>query len=213
MIKNNYPGKFIVFEGLDGSGQTTQVEKLVKFLNETQQKDKFGYVGADSTKEPTPSLIGGLIRSQLNHDWKSSQECLQLLFCADRAYHLEKQIIPLLQKGVIVVCDRYFFSTIAYGSLDIKDRDWLLSLNKNFLLPDITILLKVSAKVCVERIYKNRYGVALFEKEELLTRVWDSFDKLSTEFENVNVVNGERSVDAIHQDVINIVTDKLSKMQ
>ncbi len=211
MINNVYPGKFIVVEGLDGSGQGTQIGKLVDFLNDTRQKDKFGYTGVQLTKEPTPNLIGGLIRSQLNHDWKSSQECLQLLFCADRAHHLEKEVIPLLEKGVVVVCDRYFFSTIAYGSLDIKDRNWLLELNKNFLLPDITILLKVSPKVCVERIYKNRYSVELFEKEEFLTRVWENFDKLSKEFENVSVVNGEGPIDQIHQEIAEIVINKLYK--
>lgn len=195
MKKNNYHGKFIVFEGLDGSGQSTQAVKLVDFLKK-----------AHLTKEPTPNLIGGLIRSQLNRDWKSSQECLQLLFCADRAYHLEKEIIPLLKRGINVICDRYFFSTVAYGALEIKDRDWLLDLNKNFLLPDAIILLKVSAKVCLERIYKNRYNIALFEKEELLTKVWKNFEKLSKEFENVFVVDGEKSIEKVSEDIKKIVT-------
>jgi len=202
MIRNTYPGKFIVIEGLDGSGQSTQAGKLVDFLNDNHRK-------AHLTKEPTASLIGGLIRSQLNHDWKSSQECFQLLFCADRAYHLEKEIIPLLEKGVNVVCDRYFFSTIAYGSLDIKDKNWLLELNKNFLLPDLTILLKVPAKICIERISKNRYDIALFEKEELLTRVGKNFDKLAEEFENVVVVNGENPVEEVFEEIKEIVKDKI----
>lgn len=209
MIKNNYPGKFIVFEGLDGSGQSTQAGKLVDFLNLPEQKLKFGHTGAHLTKEPTSSLIGGLIRSQLTHDWKSSQECLQLLFCADRAHHLEKEIILLLEKGVIVVCDRYFFSTIAFGSLDIKDRDWLLNLNKNFLLPNFTFLLKVSSKICIERISKTRYGMTLFEQEEKLGKVWENFERLSKEFENIYVINGERPVDKISQEIIEILTSKL----
>lgn len=211
MIKNNYPGKFIVFDGLDGSGQSTQAGKLFDFLNSPEQKTKFGHTGVHITKEPTPSLIGGLIRSQLTHEWKSSNECLQLLFSADRAHHLEKEIIPLLERGIIVVCDRYFFSTIAYGSLDIKDRDWLLNLNKNFLYPDMIFLLKVSPKVCIERIEKNRFGVTLFEKEEMLTKVWQNFEQLSKEFENVHVVNGEGPVDKIHQEVVQLVSDKLLK--
>ncbi len=212
MIKNNYPGKFIVFEGLDGSGHSTQAGKLIDFLNDTRQKTKFGHTGAQITKEPTPNLIGGLISSQLHHDWKSSQECLQLLFCADRAHHLEKEIIPLLERGVIVVCDRYFFSTIAYGSLDIEERSWLLDLNKNFLLPDATILIKVSPKMCMERIYKNRYGVELFEKEESLAKVWENYEKLSKEFENVSIVNGEKPMEQIHQEVTEIISDKLIKL-
>jgi len=211
MIKNNYPGKFIVFDGLDGSGQSTQAGKLVDFLSLPEQKAKFGHTGVHITKEPTPSLIGGLIRSQLTHEWKSSNECLQLLFSADRAHHLEKEIIPLLERGIIIVCDRYFFSTIAYGSLDIKDRDWLLNLNKNFLYPDMIFLLKVSPKVCIERIEKNRFGISLFEKEEMLTRVWQNFEQLSKEFENVHIINGERPIDKIHQEIVQIVSDKLSK--
>lgn len=209
MRKNPYPGKLIVLEGLDGSGQSTQAGKLFDFLNLPDQKLKFGHTGVHLTKEPTSNLIGGLIRSQLSHEWKSSQECLQLLFSADRAHHLEKEIIPLLKRGVTIISDRYFFSTIAYGSLDIKDRNWLLNLNKNFILPDITILLRVSPKICVERIKKSRFEITLFEKEEVLRRVWDNFEKLSKEFDNVYVINGEGLVEKISQEIIKIVNRKL----
>ena len=115
MQKNPYPGKFIVFDGLDGSVQSTQAGKLVDFLNLPDVKLKFGHTGVHLTKEPTSNLIGGLIRSQLGHEWKSSRDCLQLLFSADRAHHLEKEIIPLLERGVIIVCDRYFFATSGIG--------------------------------------------------------------------------------------------------
>ena len=208
MLKNPYPGKFIVFDGLDGSGQSTQASKLFDFLNSSETKHKFGHTGVHLTKEPTSSLIGGLIRGQLTYDWKSSQECLQLLFSADRAHHLEKEIIPLLERGVIVISDRYFFSTIAYGSLDIEDRDWLLNLNKNFLLPDITFLLEVSPKVCIERIQRTRYGITLFEQEEKLRKIWENFERLSEEFENVYVINGEGPVDKISQEIIKVINDK-----
>ncbi|MFA5878161.1 MAG: dTMP kinase [Candidatus Staskawiczbacteria bacterium] len=211
MIKNNYPGKFIVFEGLDGSGQSTQAGKLFDFLNLPEQKLKFGHTGVHLTKEPTSSLIGGLIRSQLTHEWKSSQNCLQLLFSADRANHLEKEIIPLLERGITVVCDRYFFSTIAYGSLDIKDREWLVNLNKNFLFPDITFLLKVSPRICMERIQKTRYEINLFEREEMLTRVWENFDRLAKEFEKVHVIQGEGPLEKIHQEIVQILTNKLTQ--
>ena len=197
-----------MFDGLDGSGQSTQAGKLVDFLNLPEIKHKFGHTGVQITKEPTSNLIGGLIRSQLTHEWKSSQECLQLLFSADRAHHLEKEITPLLERGVIVVCDRYFFSTIAYGSLDL-DKNWLFNLNKNFLLPDITFFLKVSPKICIERIQKSRYGVTLFEQEETLGRVWNNFERLSKEFENVYIVNGEGPVDRISGEIIKIINDKL----
>ena len=211
MQKNLYPGKFIVFDGLDGSGISTQAGKLVDFLNLPEQKLKLGHTGVYDTKEPTSSLIGGLIRSQLSHEWRSSQECLQLLFSADRARHLEKEIIPLLEKGVIVICDRYFFSTVAYGSLDINDKEWLLNLNKNFLLPDITFLLKVSPKICIERIQRSRYGITLFEQEEKLKKVWENFEILAKEFENVHIINGEGPVDKIHKEIIEVIINKLGR--
>jgi dTMP kinase len=212
MIKNPYSGKFIVFDGLDGSGISTQAQKLVDFLNLPEQKQKFGHTGVHLTKEPTSSLIGGLIRSQLSHEWKSSPECLQLLFSADRAHHLEKEIIPLLERGVIVVCDRYFFSTIAYGSLQIKDEKWLYNLNKKFLFPDLTFFLKVSPKICIERIKKTRYGITLYEKEEVMEKVWKNFEKLAKEFKkkNVYIINGERPVNKVFEDIIKIVKKKLS---
>src|SRR3989338_8854070 len=112
MEQNKYLGKFIVLEGLDGSGQSTQAANLVDFLNAAAEKLRPGCAGAHLTKEPTNNLIGGLIRAQLTSEWKTKAECLQLLFAADRAHHLEKTVAPLLEKGIWVVSDRYFFSTI-----------------------------------------------------------------------------------------------------
>ena len=136
MKKSIYPGKFIVFEGLDGSGQSTQAQLLKDFLMKRGHK-------VHLTKEPTSNLIGGLIRGQLTNEWKTSPECLQLLFAADRAHHLEKEIIPLLKKEVIVISDRYFFSTVAFGATEIKDKDWLLKINQKFLLPDIIFFFQL----------------------------------------------------------------------
>jgi len=209
MLKNPHPGKFIVFDGLDGSGMSTQAVKLAEFLNEKKQKLRFGHTGVYLTKEPTSSLIGGLIKSQLTHDWKSSPECLQLLFSADRAFHLEKEIIPLLEKGVIVISDRYFFSTLSFGNSAIKDLNWLLNLQKKFLLPDITFFLKVSPKICIERIKKERFEITLFEKEEVLKNVWKNYERLAKKFKNVYVINSERPIDKIAKDIQKIVTKKL----
>lgn len=205
MKKNLYPGKFIVFDGLDGSGQSTQAENLVNFYNRPEKILKLGHAGAHLTKEPTNGLIGGLIRGQLTNEWKSSPECLQLLFCADRAYHLEKEIIPLLEKGIVVVSDRYVFSTLAFGNLGIEDREWLFDLNKNFLLPDFTFLLRVPARVCIQRIQKTRFEIDLFEKEEVLAKVWENYEKLAEEFENVHILDGERPVETITQEIIGII--------
>jgi dTMP kinase len=198
MLKNPYPGKFIVFEGLDGSGKSTQVGLVFDFLKGKDQK-------VHSTSEPTQYLIGGLIKSWVSNDWKSTPECLQLLFAADRAYHLDKEITPLLKKGVTVICDRYFLSSLAYGDLEIKDLNWLISLNQNFILPDITILLKVSPKICLQRMLKERFFLNLFEKEKKLKKVWQNYEKLTKKYKNIYIVDGEKSIEEISEGVKKIL--------
>jgi dTMP kinase len=194
MKKNTYPGKFIVFDSLDGAGNSTQVKLLADYLNRMGKKTHL-------TKEPTSNLIGGLIKSQLRHDWKSSPECLQLLFSADRAYHLEKEIIPLLKKGINVISDRYFFSTIAYGGVEISGLGWLIEINKPFLIPNLTFFLKVSPRVCIKRIKQTRFEVTLYEKKKVLEKVWQNYEKLKKKFKNIYIINGERPVDKIHQEI------------
>jgi dTMP kinase len=202
MIKNSYKGKFIVFDSLDGAGNSTQVKLLADYLNKIGMKTHI-------TKEPTSYLIGGLIKSQLTHDWKSSPECLQLLFCADRAYHLEKEVIPSLKKGVNVISDRYFFSTMAYGNLEIKDLDWLIEINKKFILPDLTFFLKVSPKTCIQRIKKERFEITLFEKEKILEKVWKNYEILTKKFKQVYIINGERKIEEVAKEIREIVLNKL----
>lgn len=202
MIKNPYKGKFIVFDSPDGAGNSTQARLLADYLNKINKKTYL-------TKEPTSGLIGGLIKAQLTHDWKSSQLCLQLLFSADRAYHLEKEIIPLLKKGINVISDRYFFSTMAYGNIEIKDLDWLIKLSEKFLLPDLTFSLKVSPKTCIERIKKNRYIITLFEKEEILKKVSQNYEKLAKKIKNIFIINGERPIEEISKEIIKITKREL----
>lgn len=204
MIKNPYRGKLIVFDSLDGAGNSTQVKLLADYLNKIGKKTHI-------TKEPTASLIGGLIKSQLTNDWKSSQVCLQLLFSADRAYHLEKEVIPLLKREINVISDRYFFSTIAYGNLEIKDFDWLIKINEKFFLPDLTFFLKVSPKVCLERIKENRFEITIFEKKETLAKVWKNYQRLAKEFENVFIVDGEREVENVFKEIKNITLQFFKK--
>ena len=202
MLQNPYKGKFIVFEGLDGSGTTTQANLLFRYL---KKQGKKVYL----TGEPTRSLIGGLIEGQISGDWQSSPECLQLLFTADRAHHLEKGMIPLLKKGITVICTRYILSTLAYGSIDIKDSQWLMNLNKKFIWSDITFLLKVSPKTCIQRIKKERFHKELFEKEEKLKKVFKNYLKFAKRFKNVYIINGEKPIKEVSQDIKKIINNKL----
>jgi dTMP kinase len=195
-------GKFIVMEGIDGAGKSTQAYLIFDYLKKKRKK-------VHLTSEPTEYIIGGLIKSCLSHDWKTSPECLQLLFSADRAYHLEKEILPLLKKGVIVISDRYFFSTIAYGALEIRDFDWLLNLNRNFLLPDLIFFLKISPKEALKRIKKERFSLSLFEEEKELEKIWKNYEKLTKIFKNIFVIDGEKSIEKVFNNIKKILNKKL----
>lgn len=198
MIKNNYRGKFIVFEGLDGSGQSTQAEILKKYLEMEKNKDVI------LTKEPTSQNIGKLIRDGLQRKIDFSARTFQFLFCADRSHHLENEIISSLRKGKWVICDRYVFSTLTYGSLKL-DFDWLLTLSKGFLMPDITVLLKVKPDICIKRIDKNRGKREFFEQERILKKVWNNYMKLTSRFKNIFVVNGEQSIEKVSEDIKKVI--------
>jgi len=196
MFKNKYQGRFITIEGLDGSGCSTQTDRLAEWL----KKQKLSYL---STKEPTNNVIGGLIRGYLRGEWKTiSHLSLQLLFTADRANHLDREIIPNLEKGVNVVSDRYFLSSIAYGSQNIGDEDWLYQINNQFIIPDLTILLKVSAKTCIKRIKENRLSLEMFDTEEKLQKVWQTYEKISKKYPNIKVIDGEKSEDEIFEEIL-----------
>jgi len=198
MLKNSYKGKFIVFEGLDGSGTTTQANLLFKYLNGQGKKVYL-------TGEPTRSLIGGLIEGQIAGDWQSSPECLQLLFTADRTHHLEKGIVPLLKKGITVICTRYILSTLAYGSINIKDEKWLMEINKKFIWPDITFLLRVFPKTCIQRIKKERFHKELFEKEEKLKKVFKNYLKFAKKLKGIYIIDGEKPIKEVFQEIKKII--------
>lgn len=203
MKKNTYPGKFIVIEGLDGSGQTTQAG-LVKSLFIEQG---FRVV---STKEPTlDSEAGREIREALDKKIKVEAGVLQELFTEDRREHLQNKIIPALEDGKIVISDRYFFSTFAYGVADGLDLERLIGMNNDFLLPDLTFILKVSPEVCVERIRKRGEEVKLFEKKEKLEKVWETYKILPSRFENVYVINGENTKEEVFSEIKTIITQIL----
>ncbi len=203
MKKNTYLGKFIAFEGLDGSGQSTQAELLRKFLTEK------GY-RVVLTKEPTlDSEAGRKIRDVLDNKVKLDPGKLQELFAQDRREHLEKIIIPALEEGRFIISDRYFFSTFAFGASDGLDLEWLIKLNDDFLLPDLTFILKVRPEVCVSRMEKRGNPRTLFEKEEKLAKVWETYKIMPARFENVEIIDGEKSIEEIFEETKKIVSFKL----
>lgn len=204
MKKNDYPGKFIVFEGLDGSGQSTQAALLQELLLSRGKEVVL-------TKEPTVngSSVAHKIRDILDKKTKASPEELQRLFAQDRKEHLANLVAPALKEGKFVISDRYFFSSFAYGVADGLDLAWLISLNEEALIPDLTFLLKVSPAVCVARIQKRGKPVTLFEVEEKLKRVWENYALLPDRLPNVYMIGGEKTVEEVFAEIEKTARSKL----
>lgn len=204
MQKNIYSGKFIVIEGLDGSGQSTQVQLLSDFLI------KNGH-SVISTKEPTKeSEAGKKIRQVLDKSYEVEPRKLQELFTQDRREHLDNLIVPALQDGKMVISDRYFFSTFAFGASSGAGLEELIKMNEEFLMPDFTVILKVRPEICMERIGKRGEPQTLFEEKEKLTKVWETYQIMPERFENVYIIDGEKPIEAVHQNIKVLLQDKLN---
>jgi dTMP kinase len=195
-------GRFIVLEGLDGAGISTQAARLEGHLR------KLGYK-TFLTKEPTTGLIGGLIKSALEGEWHAPGTSLQLLFSADRAKHIADEIEPALKQGKMVVCDRYVFSTLAYGFASGVDFEWLYAINKTFKTPDLTVFIDVSPDVSVNRIVNGRERSELFEKREMLSKVRKAYLNLARRFK-FRIIGGEDGVEETGEAVAKTVDDFLA---
>ncbi len=187
-------GKFLVFEGIDGSGKTTQVQKVYQRL-----KDQGRNVTA--TFEPTDGPIGSLIRKMLSGEMPTDQRTIASLFAADRTDHLvnpETGIRTLMDEGKTIVCDRYYFSSYAYHAQYI-DMDWVIqanSLNADILRPDATLFIDVDPDVCIERIRASRETLEIYEKIDIMKKVRDNyfkaFDRLKHQ-ETVIIIDGNKT--------------------
>src|SRR3989338_6968355 len=152
-------GKFIVLEGIDGSGKTTQARLIADFL---RSQDKTVLL----TREPSMETeASARIKEVVEDKTKTlSPQELQALFIQDRKEHVQNIIEPALAKGDWVVCDRYIFSTIAYGEAEGVLPAWLREQNKQFIYPNIIFLLEADPAVCLQRILQQGKSPTIFEK-------------------------------------------------
>lgn len=180
---------FIVLEGPDGSGTTLHSKLLAeKFVAEGHQ--------VVLTAEPTDGSIGSWIRQELSKG-SLPASALQLLFCADRAEHVEKVIKPALAEGKVVISDRYTLSTIAYGETFGVDPQWLKKVNEGFPKPDLTLLALPPISVCIERL-NRRETRDIFEQEDLQLKIHTAYKALAQEDASIKIVDtsGEKNVSA-----------------
>ena len=201
-------GKFIAFEGIDGSGKSTQIE----YLTEKLKKENIYYY---TTMEPTDSPIGSLIHQIMTGRVKTDNKVIAALFVADRLDHLLNDLNGLkakIDEGITVIRDRYYFSSYAYHSVDMP-MEWVIQANdqcKQILKPTATVFIDVDPDTAIERIAKNRFHQELFEKKSRLVKVrekyFESFEKEKSE-ENIIIVDGNRSQEEIAKEIWNKISE------
>lgn len=192
-------GTLIVFEGIDGSGKTTQAHILLETLKRT---------GGDAVyfREPSQGKWGRLIKQKaLVADSLSPQEELSL-FEKDRRHNVEENLKPALQQKRFVILDRYYFSTIAYQGARGIDPEEIRRDNEKFAaLPDMVFILDVQASEGLKRIKDRKKKDRLFEEEEYLVEVRKIFNSIKGK--NIFHIDGMRPVQEISKDIERIVLD------
>lgn len=203
-------GLFITFEGGDGSGKTTQINLLAKWLESEGRTVVL-------TREPGGTDLGIELRNIVMHrKGFIAPRAEALLYAADRSHHIHTLVRPALERGDIVVQDRYLDSSVAYqGAGRVLDPDEVRKLSlwgTEELMPDITVLLDVPAATAKQRQAQStrQYDRLEAEAEDFHTRVRESYLSLANaEPERFLVVNGELGVEEIHQMITAKVSDLL----
>ena len=204
--KLNYPGKFIVFEGIDGAGTTTQAQMLKEYLT---QKGIDCYL----TFEPSDSSIGSFVREALQGQRTGAQNqplpavSLALLFAADRADHWYNDIQPRLQQGTYVICDRYLYSSLAYQGLSHPSA-WVSLINGYYPQPDLLFYLHVEVELAAQRRAQRQQQADLYEQDDLQKKIKKAYDHI---FESMHHhhIDGAQTIDSIHTLCLKIVQQVL----
>ena len=212
------PGRFIVLEGIDGAGTTTQTARLVERLRSETPKTP-----VKVTREPSDGPIGSLVRQVLTGrivipggrapGWAT----MALLFAADRMDHVESEIEPFLSQGGIVVSDRYDASSLAYQSVSSgrggdKAVEWIRELNKHALRPDLTIVLDLPSDIAAARREVRGEAAQLYEQNEVQRALAEFYRDLARHMPNdrVVIIDGRGSIDDVHRRVYEAYTARFS---
>ena len=200
-------GRFIVFEGLDGSGKSTALEGLVLKMKR-QAPEKNIYI----TREPSDGEIGRLIRRALTHEIVLDPKTFTLLFAADRYEHIRGEVIPALERGEDVFCDRYYYSNLAYQG-DVASMEQILNFNslaRELIRPDLVFYVDTPAEICMDRIHRGRSQEELFEQLDKLRnveRLYKQVFEALKEEENIVILDGARTPDEIIAEMMQILQE------
>ncbi|MBQ9132267.1 MAG: dTMP kinase [Clostridia bacterium] len=208
MAEQGSRGRFIVFEGIDGAGKTTQIELLEKQL---QMQGRRVY----RTAEPTESVTGGLLRDALSGVSGRTACEMAALFTLDRIFHNVNPvngIEKMLADGVDVICDRYYYSSMAYQGSE-TDEEWVSRMNLDcpqIRRPDVCIFLDLTPEQSMERITRNRVTQEIYETADRLTRVRNQFYRVFERLQSTDrvcIVNAARPIEEIHGDILALVAE------
>ncbi|BAU66496.1 dTMP kinase [Stanieria sp. NIES-3757] len=198
---------FIVLEGIDGSGTSTQAELLKKYFQ--NQGDK-----AVISPEPSAGPIGNLIRDTLKKrifftsDRRLFDEQMAYLFAADRHDHLYNEIdgvFKLIEQGFHVISTRYYFSSLVYNSQTPEQFEFVSRLNCKFPNPDLVIYIDLPIKVSLERL-QERSLQEIYETENKLTQVRASYQKIFSDYQDkLLVIDGTKSIETVHKQIIEFI--------
>ncbi|MGC3998947.1 MAG: dTMP kinase [Anaeromyxobacter sp.] len=192
-------GRFLVLEGLDGAGTTTQARLLGDALKAAGRK-------VHVTAEPSGGPVGALIRQVLTRrviapGGAFDAEALALLFAADRLDHVAAEIAPKLADGVDVISDRFTLSSLAYQGLTTGDRPWVEAINGRAAVPDLTLFLRVRPAVAVRRRHAASIDREIYEVEAFQRKVARSYDRcigqLREAGQRIVELDGEAPVEAV----------------
>ncbi len=191
-------GRFIVFEGIDGSGKSTQARLLRDLLT------GLGWPVL-LTAEPSDGPVGTVLRS-LKSRLVPREEAQ--LFTEDRAYHVEHVILPALSAGRIVICDRYVYSSIAYQGARGMDPKRIITANEAFAVaPDVIFLLEVPVEQAFERVVTDRgEAVTPFEARENLERVNSIYGRLNDPL--LVRIGAAGSVEQVHATIVDALAKR-----
>ncbi|MEM2839099.1 MAG: dTMP kinase [Thermoplasmata archaeon] len=188
--------KFIVLEGIDGSGKSSVKKAL---------PERLGTENLVLTEEPTDTWLGEAVRK--SHREKVNPFTEAFLFIADRAAHSEL-IRGWLGQGKNVICDRYYHSTVAYqsaaleGTVDFDPVPWLLSINRKVSIePDLVFLFRIDPKVALSRL-KNRNELSKFEQIGFLEKVAANYDRLTELCRNIVVIDASQPFEEVILEVM-----------
>ncbi len=196
--------KFIVFEGIDGCGKGTQILKAIDLLKD--HKTLF------VTKEPSTLETGKLIKRLLKEDQdpKSNAEKYVNLYRKDRKEH-NKIILKQLNQRHAVICDRYYYSTIAYQQAQGYNIKKILKQSKKFLVPDLTIVIDIPVKTAMERLKARGKKEEKFEKQKFLEELREIYLKMpyygkilnknSDKKENIVIVDGNHKPEKVFEQI------------